>query len=59
MGEQMSQWYDDRNNLADLWNWLVGIGDDPDPADFIEKPWKWTPEWEQFLLAFHGGDADV
>lgn len=44
-------WYDDRNNLADLWRWLKDQGDDPDPAYFLEKPWKWSPEFAQMMAA--------
>ena len=43
----MSQWYDDRNNLADLWRWLEDQGEDPEPAYFLEKPWKWSPDFTQ------------
>jgi hypothetical protein len=40
-------WFHDHKNLADLWRWLEVRGDAPDdPAYFMEKPWKWTPEFE-------------
>lgn len=41
-------WYADHQNLALLWRWLEDRGDQPaDPAHFIEKPWKWEPEWNE------------
>lgn len=40
-------WYEDHENLAELWRWLEERGEQPDPAYFLEKPWKWTPEWNQ------------
>lgn len=41
-------WWQDHNNLADLWEWLVLHGEEPadGPTYFMEKPWKWTREYE-------------
>ena len=43
------EWYDDRLRLAALADWLTEQG--REPADgwgyFLEKPWKWTPEYRE------------
>jgi hypothetical protein len=44
-------WWEDHRNLRDLWFWLDGRAERPDPADFIDKPWKWTPEWDDMRAA--------
>lgn len=47
-------WWMDHANLAELHQYLTGSdcpeGDTLDPASvqyFLEKPWKWTQEWER------------
>lgn len=48
------KWYDSHSNLARLLEWL----DKQDEANveiswlcyYLEKPHKWTPEWERFLI---------
>lgn len=41
-------WWDSHENLARLWRWLDARGETPGdgPAYFMEKPWKWAPEWD-------------
>jgi hypothetical protein len=54
-------WYEDRQNLVALANYLKDDGEwrdystkehKDDPANrmiyFLSKPWKWQEEWEQF-----------
>lgn len=46
----VTEWYEDHENLAELWRWMVERCEQPtgdDVALFLEKPWKWTPEWNQ------------
>lgn len=51
--DEMFPWYANHSNLAALWAWLVENGETPSdgPSYFMEKPWKWTPEWERFQEA--------
>ncbi len=51
-------WWMDHANLAELHRYLTGSdcpeGDALDPASvqyFLEKPWKWTQEWERMRKA--------
>lgn len=38
-------WYNNHQNLADLWRFLEAVGVEPeDTGYFLEKPWKWEPE---------------
>ena len=42
------EWWREPQNLADLWCFLVEEGEAPsDPAYYMEKPWKYEPEWER------------
>lgn len=42
----MSQeWYDNRDDLAELYEFMDTIGYTPDMPYFIEKPWKWDGEF--------------
>lgn len=44
----IAPWHEYVANLHALWVWLENRGDQPDdPAYFLEKPWKWEPEWNQ------------
>jgi hypothetical protein len=44
------EWYDDRNRLADLADWLKEQGREPDDYGyFFRKPWKWTAEYQEML----------
>jgi hypothetical protein len=39
-------WWDDHDNLAELWSWLEDRGQEPDSVVYyLQKPWKWTPEY--------------
>ena len=43
-------WYDDRNKLYELCQHLVdeeGYNAE-NLLEIIEKPWKWTPEWDEY-----------
>lgn len=41
-------WWEDHDNLAELWRFLEDRGEQPnDPAYFLDKPWKWDPEYQQ------------
>jgi hypothetical protein len=47
-------WWLDHANLAELYAYLTGAdcpeGDELDPSQtqyFLEKPWKWTDEYER------------
>lgn len=43
----MAPWYNGRENLAELINFLEACGCEiDDVADFLEKPWKWEKEYE-------------
>lgn len=51
-------WWMDHANLAELHRYLTGSdcpeGDALDPSQvqyFLEKPWKWTQEWERMRKA--------
>lgn len=41
------EWWEFHNNLALLYAWLDDRDAAPEVVEFLEKPWKWTPEWEQ------------
>lgn len=44
------EWYENHENLCELYRWLEQRCDQPtgdDIARFLEKPWKWTPEWNE------------
>ena len=47
---QAEPWYSDYSNVLKLARHLVDVGDDAQTLIyFLEKPWKWTPEWETLL----------
>lgn len=55
----MSDWYTNHDNLIALASWLqVEKLEDIDTADFLEKPYKWQKEWEEFLKTPGGQDFD-
>lgn len=40
-------WWDDHDQLAELWRWLEDRGWEPDDvAHFLEHPWRWDPEYQ-------------
>lgn len=44
------EWYDDRENIARLLTWLeerCELRSIDDAIYLVEKPWKWTPEWNE------------
>ena len=44
------EWYEDHENLAELYRWLEARCEAPagdDIARFLEEPWKWTPEFNE------------
>lgn len=48
----MKEWWSDPANIAELLRWLVATGafardDFEDLADIVERPWRWTPEYEE------------
>lgn len=49
----ITKWHEDRRNLYELADWLetqaYWLTTDA-LIKFIEKPWKWTPEWELYQL---------
>lgn len=41
-------WYEDYANIVAMVYWMVNEGFKPiDIARAVEKPWKWTPEYER------------
>lgn len=42
-------WWEHHANLARLYRWLEDRCEAPDPVEYLEKPWKWAPEFEQML----------
>ena len=48
-------WYDSRENLRHLLSWLIGRDECELNENWLcywlEKPWKWEPEWGEFLKA--------
>lgn len=48
----MSEWYDDRANLARLAGYMGEQGDTiEDVAYMLEKPWKYEDEWQAAIRA--------
>lgn len=49
------KWYDSRENLARLLEWLDKQGEASVEISwmtyYLEKPWKWQVEWGKFLAA--------
>lgn len=48
------EWWGDRGNVADLYRWLRDEARLPpvdEVGDLIERPWKWTPEWNEMQAA--------
>ena len=46
----MSKWFESHDNLIELAHWLLVDGWFTYPIDmlrYFEKPWKWTPEWDE------------
>ncbi len=41
-------WYDDRENLRNLAEYLIDKDGDLDTVYFLEKPWKWNEEWLEY-----------
>lgn len=55
-------WYDDRDNLADLYRYLAETEPRTDFEYLIRKPWKWGDVYEQMrreeeLERLYEGDA--
>jgi hypothetical protein len=43
-------WYGFHDNVANLARYLADNGTSADNlADYIEKPWKWEDEWQEYL----------
>ena len=55
---QAEYWWDDRNNIVAVAYWMLerdhGVRDF---VSLIEKPWKWTAEYEQAMTDFAAEDA--
>lgn len=47
------EWYDSRENLANLARYIIDENgsESLDVVYFLEKPWKWTEEWNQYQEA--------
>lgn len=47
---RQSLWFQDRDNLADLaeWLWSHGQLDEANIIDFIRQPHLWSDEWRDF-----------
>ncbi|HTQ44504.1 MAG TPA: hypothetical protein VMI75_17200 [Polyangiaceae bacterium] len=45
------EWWEDHRNLAALYRHLTDECELPEDqvAYFLEKPWKWTDEWERMI----------
>lgn len=44
------EWWHDHREIAALLAWLDERGETPDDVAYlVEKPWKWTPEYQQML----------
>ena len=41
-------WWMDQSNLHQLALAIEAVEAPPLLSDFIEKPWKWEPEWNHF-----------
>lgn len=45
-----ASFYEDHENLADLWRWLRDKGREPDDVvRFLEEPWHFQPEWDEMV----------
>lgn len=56
-------WWQENGNLHSLIVWM----EEHPPfenlsheilLEIIDKPWKWTPEWELYLASLHGGEVE-
>jgi hypothetical protein len=52
MSVERDEWWLAHTNIAALYRWLVENDeiDERSTADvcyFLQKPWKWTPEWQR------------
>jgi hypothetical protein len=44
------EWWHDHREIAALIAWLAERGEIPDDVAYlVEKPWKWTPEYQRML----------
>ena len=43
------EWYESINNLTSLAQHLIDQDGEMDTVYFLEKPWKWESEWNQYL----------
>lgn len=49
------QWYEDPNELARLWRWLVDNNEAPeDPAAFMENPTSWEADFVEMCEQIGG-----
>lgn len=39
-------WYDNRNNLVELWSFLTEVGLEPEMPDFLDKPYDYDTEFK-------------
>ncbi len=55
-------WWEDHRNLAELFDWLrrddcpeecatLDVDDQAAVSYFLNKPWKWTPEYERMRIS--------
>ncbi len=54
-------WYENVADLADLWRWMVedgNCGTPVDPMRYLDEPWHWEPEWNQYLVAEQNGVSE-
>ena len=47
-------WHDSIENLRLLAQHLQDKGDEIDTAEYLEKPWKWSPEWHEYMESVRG-----
>ena len=55
------KWFESHDNLIELAHWLLVDGWFTYPIDmlrYFEKPWKWTPEWDEMRANLPSEDTD-
>jgi len=56
------KWFTSHDNLTNLYRYLVDKDgqESLDIVDFLEKPWKWENEWNEYQISVHiDDDLDV
>ena len=47
--KECKAWHESIENLRLLAQHLQEKGEFVDIVDYLEKPWKWSPEWHQYI----------